>query len=222
VADLNEAAGGAITQETGATFVRTNVCDQEDIARAVDTAAAGGNLRYVVNTAGVSRSQRLVARDGELLPVSEFLDHVQINLVGTFSVCRLAAPAIAQSPVVDGRPRGAIVNVGSTAAFEGQVGQICYSASKGGVVSMTLPLARDLAPLGIRVNTVVPGLFDTPIYGEGAEAEQFKGALVASAILPKRLGQPSEFASMVLELLSNDYMNGETVRVDGAVRLPAK
>ena len=147
---------------------------------------------------------------------------IAINLIGTFDVVRLAATAMSRNePDADGE-RGAIVNLASVAAFDGQIGQASYSASKGGVVGMTLPVARDLAASGIRLNTVAPGLIDTPIYGEGEDAEAFKARLGESVLFPKRLGTPDELASMVLECLTNSYMNGETVRVDGGIRMPPK
>ena len=146
-----------------------------------------------------------------------------MNLIGTFNCIRLAATAMSRTSRVgpDGE-RGAIVNTASVAAFDGQVGQAAYSASKGGIVGMTLPIARDLAPVGIRVNTIAPGLIDTPIYGTGEGAEAFKARLERDLLFPARLGVPAEFASLVLELLGNSYMNGETVRLDAGVRLRPK
>ena len=147
---------------------------------------------------------------------------IQVNLVGTFNVTRLAAEAMAgNAPQADGE-RGVIVNTASVAAFDGQIGQASYSASKGGVVGMTLPVARDLSAAGIRLNTVAPGLNDTPIYGEGEQADAFKAKLGESVLFPKRLGVPDELASMVIECLTNSYMNGEVIRVDGGIRMPPK
>ena len=148
---------------------------------------------------------------------------VATNLIGTFNCIRLAAAAMARTEPVDADgQRGAIVNMASVAAFDGQTGQNAYSASKGGVVGMTLPIARDLVPLGVRVNTIAPGLINTPIYGTGPEAEQFKARLATGVLFPKRLGTADELASMVMELLTNDYMNGETIRVDAGIRLSPK
>lgn len=148
---------------------------------------------------------------------------MRVNLIGSFNCFRLAAAMMAkQEPLDDQGQRGAVVNMTSVAAFEGQIGQCAYSASKGGVVGMTLPIARDLSALGIRVNTVAPGLFDTPIYCEGEGSEAFKAKLGQSVLFPKRLGHADELASMVMELLTNDYMNSEVVRADGGVRLPPK
>ena len=157
------------------------------------------------------------------MPLAQFEFVVRVNLIGTFNCTRLGAAAMAKTdPVDDDGQRGAIVNMASVAAFDGQTGQNAYSASKGGVVGMTLPIARDLVPLGVRINTIAPGLIDTLIYGEGEASEQFKAHLGQSVLFPKRLGYASELASMVIECITNDYMNGETIRVDGGVRLPPK
>ena len=147
---------------------------------------------------------------------------IAINLIGTFDAVRLAATAMSRNePDADGE-RGAIVNLASVAAFDGQIGQAAYASSKGGIVGMTLPVARDLSAAGIRLTTVAPGLVDTPIYGEGEEAEAFKAKLGESVLFPKRLGDPDELASMVVECLTNPYMNGSVVRVDGGIRMPPK
>jgi NAD(P)-dependent dehydrogenase (short-subunit alcohol dehydrogenase family) len=152
-----------------------------------------------------------------------FTKVVQVNLIGTFNCVRLAATAMSQTdPVDDDGLRGAIVTVASVAAFEGQIGQASYAASKGGVVGMTLPVARDLAAVGVRVNCIAPGLIDTPIYGSGEQSEQFKEKLKRDVLFPKRLGTSGEFATMALELLTNDYVNAETVRVDGGIRFQPK
>ena len=147
---------------------------------------------------------------------------IRVNLLGTFNCARLAAAAMArQEPNEDGE-RGVIVNTASVAAYDGQIGQVAYSASMAGIAGMTLPMARDLASAGIRVNTIAPGLIDTPIYGAGEAADEFKQRLAQSAVFPRRLGKPEEFARLVLELIGNNFMNGETVRFDGAVRLPPR
>ncbi|MGI9431011.1 MAG: SDR family oxidoreductase, partial [Myxococcota bacterium] len=148
---------------------------------------------------------------------------IKINLIGTFNCLRLAAAAMSQQDPVDpDGQRGAIVNIASVAAFDGQIGQAAYSASKGGVVGLTLPVARDLSAIGIRVNCIAPGLIDTPIYGQGEASDAFKANLGRNVLFPKRLGDSSELASMVAECISNDYMNGETLRVDGGIRMPPK
>ncbi|NRI70059.1 SDR family oxidoreductase [Rhodococcus sp. MS16] len=222
IVDMNADLGESVARENGFTFARADVSSESDVAEAIATAQEVGPLRVIVNAAGISRSTRTVARDLTPLPLDEFEAHVRVNLIGTFNVCRLGAAAMGGLDAMADGSRGAIVNFASIAAFEGQVGQVSYSASKGGVVGMTLPLARDLSVLGVRVNTVVPGLIDTPIYGEGPEAEEFKAKLGRDVLFPKRLGKPEELASVVRELVLNDYMNGEVVRVDGGVRLPWK
>nr|MDT0666099.1 SDR family oxidoreductase [Micromonospora sp. DSM 115978] len=154
--------------------------------------------------------------------LAAFRKVLDVNTVGTFNCVRLVASAMASNEPLAHGERGSVVNVASLAAFEGQIGQVAYAASKGGVVGMTLPLARDLAVVGVRVCTVAPGLVDTPIYGEGEGAEQFKDKLKRNVVFPHRLGTAEEFASMVVELASNSYMNGEVVRIDGAARLQPK
>jgi NAD(P)-dependent dehydrogenase (short-subunit alcohol dehydrogenase family) len=161
------------------------------------------------------------------MPLADFEFVIRVNLVGTFNCLRLAAAAIAKNdPVDEDGQRGAIVNIASTAAFDGQTGQNAYAASKGGVVGMTLPIARDLVPVGIRVNTVAPGLIDTPIYSsiaaDESQVDAVKEGLAANTLFPRRLGRPAELASMVAECITNDYMNAEVVRVDAGTRLPPK
>ena len=182
-------------------------------------------IRDRVNCAGVGSASRTIGRDGTYESAFN-LDHfsriISINLIGTFNCVRLAATAMSLTePLADGE-RGAIVNTASLAAFDGQIGQAAYSASKGGVVGMTLPIARDLAVVGVRVNTIAPGLIDTPIYGQGEGSEAFKSKLKKDVVFPDRLGKPEEFASLAVELITNSYMNGETIRIDGAARLQPK
>jgi NAD(P)-dependent dehydrogenase (short-subunit alcohol dehydrogenase family) len=225
LADLQEDKGAALATEIKGTFVKCDVTDTDDIIAAVDTALSHGPLTFCVNCAGIGAATRTVGRDGQYssaFPMEYFKKVVEINLIGTFDMTRIAATAMSRNdPDADGF-RGAIVNTTSVAAFDGQIGQVAYSASKGGVVSLTLPLARDLSAVGVRVNTIAPGLIDTPIYGSGPESEAFKAKLGESVVFPKRLGQADEFASMAWELLSNPYMNGEVIRVDGAIRMPPK
>src|SRR5689334_17235841 len=225
VADLQADKGEALAQEIGGVFARVDVTDTEQIKAAVNAAAEIAPLRAVVNSAGIGWAQRTIGRDGEFDSAHDldaFTRVIKINLIGTFDMTRLAATAMSRNePDADGC-RGAIVNLASVAAFDGQIGQASYSASKGGVVGMTLPVARDLSASGIRLNTVAPGLIDTPIYGEGEQAEAFKAKLGESVLFPKRLGVPDELASMVVECLTNAYMNGEVVRVDGGIRMPPK
>jgi NAD(P)-dependent dehydrogenase (short-subunit alcohol dehydrogenase family) len=225
VADLQVDKGEALAAEIGGTFARVDVTDTAQIQAAVEQAVEIAPLRVLVNSAGIGWAQRTIGRDGEFASAHDldaFRKVIAINLVGTFDAIRLAATAMSRNePDADGQ-RGAVCNLASVAAFDGQIGQASYSASKGGVVGMTLPVARDLSASGIRVNTVAPGLIDTPIYGEGEQAEAFKAKLGESVLFPKRLGVPEELASMVVECVTNSYMNGETVRLDGGIRMPPK
>jgi NAD(P)-dependent dehydrogenase (short-subunit alcohol dehydrogenase family) len=225
VADLNAEKGEALAQEIGGAFASVDVTDTAQIQAAVEQAAELGPLRAVVNSAGIGWAQRTIGKDGEFASAHDldaFKKVIAINLIGTFDTIRLAATAMSRNePDADGQ-RGAIVNMASVAAFDGQIGQASYSASKGGVVGMTLPIARDLSASGIRVNTIAPGLIDTPIYGEGEASEQFKAHLGQSVLFPKRLGVADELASMVVECITNSYMNAETIRVDGGIRMPPK
>ena len=225
VADLQEDKGEALAAEIGGIFARVDVTRTEQITAAVEAAADIAPLRAVVNSAGIAAALRTIGRDGQIESAHDlaaFTKVIGVNLIGTFDMVRQAATVMSRNePDADGQ-RGAIVNLASVAAFDGQIGQAAYASSKGGVVGMTLPVARDLAASGIRLNTVAPGLIDTAIYGEGEEAEAFKAKLGESVLFPKRLGLPDELASMVLECLTNSYMNGETVRVDGGIRMPPK
>lgn len=225
VADLQADKGEALAAEIGGVFARVDVTDTAQITAAVEAAGEIAPLRAVVNSAGIGWAQRTIGRDGQIDSAHDleaFTRVIAINLIGTFDVVRQAATVMSRhDPDADGQ-RGAIVNLASVAAFDGQIGQASYSASKGGVVGMTLPVARDLSAAGIRLNTVAPGLVDTPIYGEGEDAEAFKAKLGESVLFPKRLGVPEELASMVIECLTNSYMNGEVVRVDGGIRMPPK
>ena len=223
ILDIQAGKGGEAAREVGGVFVEGDVVDAEAVQAAVDAASELGPLRVLVNSAGIASAVRTVDRHGEPMPLERFERVVAVNLVGTFNCIRLAAAAMARTDPADADgQRGAIVNMASVAAFDGQTGQNAYSASKGGVVGMTLPIARDLVPLGVRVNTIAPGLIDTPIYGTGEAAEQFKARLAEGVLFPKRLGTADELASMVMELLTNDYINGETIRVDAGIRLPPK
>jgi NAD(P)-dependent dehydrogenase (short-subunit alcohol dehydrogenase family) len=225
VADLNAEKGEALAEEIGGAFANVDVTRTDQIQAAVEKALELGPLRVLVNSAGIGWAQRTIGKDGEFgsaHDIDAFKKVIAINLIGTFDAIRLAATAMSRNePDADGQ-RGAIVNMASVAAFDGQIGQASYSASKGGVVGMTLPIARDLSASGIRVNTVAPGLIDTPIYGEGEASEQFKAHLGQSVLFPKRLGVADELASMVVECVRNSYMNAETIRVDGGIRMPPK
>jgi NAD(P)-dependent dehydrogenase (short-subunit alcohol dehydrogenase family) len=225
VADLQADKGEALAKEIDGAFVQVDVTDTEQIKAAVTRAAELGPLRILVNSAGIGWAQRTIGRDGEFdsaHDIDAFKKVIAINLIGTFDAIRLAATEMGKLEPTETGERGAIVNLASVAAFDGQIGQAAYSASKGGVVGMTLPVARDLSAAGIRLNTVAPGLIDTPIYGEGEESEAFKAKLGESVLFPKRLGDPDELASMVVECVRNSYMNAETVRVDGGIRMPPK
>lgn len=223
IADLNEERGKAVASELGGLFVTCDVSSVEDARAAVAAAVEMGPLRALVNSAGIGWAARTVDRNNDPMELDKFEFVVKVNLIGSFNMLSQAAAAMAQTdPVDDDGSRGAIVNMASAAAFDGQIGQAAYSASKGGVVGMTLPVARDLSAVGIRVNTVAPGLIDTPIYGEGEQSEEFKSHLGQSVLFPKRLGSAEELAFMVMECITNPYMNGETIRVDGGIRMPPK
>ena len=223
IADLNADKGEALAAEIKGMFVKCDVSSEADGQAAVAAASDMGPLRVLVNSAGIGWAARTVDRENNPAPLGDFEKVVKINLIGSFNMLRLAAAAIAKTePITDDGQRGVIVNLTSVAAFDGQIGQAAYSASKGGIVGMTLPLARDLAAVGVRVNTIAPGLIDTPIYGSGEQSEQFKERLKRDVVFPDRLGYSEEFASLALELVTNSYMNGETVRLDGAARLAPK
>jgi NAD(P)-dependent dehydrogenase (short-subunit alcohol dehydrogenase family) len=225
VADLQADKGEALAAEIKGVFAQVDVTKTEQITAAVNAAAEIAPLRAVVNSAGIGWAQRTIGRDGQIESAHDldaFKKVVDINLVGTFDMTRQAATVMSRNDPDEDGQRGAIVNLASVAAFDGQIGQASYSASKGGVVGMTLPVARDLSASGIRLNTIAPGLIDTPIYGEGPDSEAFKAKLGESVLFPKRLGVPDELASMVVECLTNSYMNAEVIRVDGGIRMPPK
>jgi NAD(P)-dependent dehydrogenase (short-subunit alcohol dehydrogenase family) len=223
IADLNEEKGQAVASELGGLFVKCDVTSQEDADASISAASEMGPLRALVNSAGIGWAGRTVDRNGEPFNLDAFKKVIDINLIGSFNMLsRSAAAMAATEPLTEDGDRGAIVNMASVAAFDGQIGQCAYSASKGGVVGMTLPIARDLAAVGVRVNTVAPGLIDTPIYGEGEASDAFKATLGESVLFPKRLGWGEELAFMVMDLITNPYMNAETIRVDGGARLPPK
>ena len=225
VADMQDDKGKAVADEIGGAFCHVDVTKTEDIVAAVDTAMEMGPLRVLVNSAGIGFASRTVGKDGSYDSAHNldwFKRVIAINLVGTFDCIRIAATAMGRTEPLAFNERGAIVNIASVAAFDGQIGQASYSASKGGVVGMTLPIARDLAAVGVRVNTVAPGLIDTPIYGEGDASEAFKTNLQKGVLFPQRLGDPDELARMVVECVTNSYLNAETIRVDGGIRMPPK
>jgi NAD(P)-dependent dehydrogenase (short-subunit alcohol dehydrogenase family) len=225
VLDMNDEKGEALAKEVGGVFVHADVTKTDEVIGAVEAAKDLGPLRSLVNCAGIGAASRTIGKDGtyeSAFNLDYFTKVIAINLIGTFNCVRLAATAMSLTEPMADNERGAIVNTASLAAFDGQIGQAAYSASKGGVVGMTLPIARDLAVVGIRINTIAPGLIDTPIYGTGERSEAFKAGLKKDVVFPDRLGTADEFASLALELLTNSYMNGETIRIDGAARLQPK
>jgi len=213
--DLPRSDGAAQAEGIGGTFVPGDVTSEADVAAAVAAAAAAAPLRIAVNCAGIGGARRTVSKDGPY-PLEQFTRVVTVNLIGTFNVIRLAATAMTATDPVDGE-RGVIVNTASAAAFDGQIGQAAYSASKGGIVGMTLPIARDLASLLIRVVTIAPGLFDTPLLGQ--LPQQARDALGAMVPHPARLGQPAEYAALAEHIAANPMLNGEVIRLDGAIRM---
>ncbi len=225
VADVQDDKGQALADELGGAFAHVDVTETAQVQAAVDRASELGSLRILVNSAGIGPAARTVGRDGSYDSAHDlelYKKVIAINLIGTFDMIRIAGTAMSRLEPLDSGERGAIVNMASVAAFDGQIGQAAYSSSKGGIVGLTLPVARDLAAIAVRVNTVAPGLIDTPIYGEGEQAEEFKARLGESVLFPKRLGAPDELASMVLECLRNSYLNASVVRVDGGIRMPPK
>src|SRR5258707_1969174 len=224
VADLNEDGGKPVAEAIGGLFVRTDVCDEESVQAAVDAAAsAGPPLRTVVNCAGIGWAARTVGRDGTPHDLAAYRKVIDINLIGTFNLMRIGSAAIARTEAADADgQRGVVINTASVAGIEGQTGQIAYSASKGGIIGMTVPAARDLAAIGVRVNTICPGIIDTPIYGFSPDSEAFKAKLAAPVVFPKRMGTAAEFAHLVQALIENDYMNADVIRSDGVIRCQPK
>jgi NAD(P)-dependent dehydrogenase (short-subunit alcohol dehydrogenase family) len=224
VADLNEQRGTALATAIGGRFVPTDVVNEGPVQAAVDAAVAlGPPLRVAVNCAGIGWAARTVGRDGTPHDLGVFRNVIDVNLIGTFNLMRIAAAAIAKTEATDADGlRGVIINTASIAGLEGQTGQIAYSASKGGIIGMTVPAARDLAAIGVRVNTICPGIIDTPIYGSGPASDEFKAKLAAPVVFPKRMGTAAEFGHLVRALIENDYMNAEVIRFDGGIRFQPK
>ncbi|MEP5569303.1 MAG: SDR family NAD(P)-dependent oxidoreductase [Halioglobus sp.] len=223
IADLNEERGQQIADEIGGVFVKCDVTNTDDADAAVAKAVSLAPLRACVNSAGLGAPGRTIDRNNVPMDLDKFSFVIKVNLIGTFNVLSRAAAAMAQQdPLDEDGSRGVIVNMASCAAFDGQIGQASYSASKGGVVGMTLPIARDLSAVGVRVNTIAPGLIDTPIYGEGEHSDAFKAHLGQSVLFPKRLGSGEELAFAVMECITNPYLNAEVIRLDGGIRMPPK
>ena len=216
IADLNEPSGQALAQELDATFIKTDVTNEQQVQHAIEQA---GKLHILVTTAGIGVAEKLIGKNG-VHDLQKFVRVIQVNLIGTFDAVRRAAHLMtANEPDNDGG-RGVIIMTASVAAFEGQIGQPAYSASKGGVVSMTLPLARELARHGIRVMTIAPGIFHTPLLGTLPEAAM--QSLSEQVPFPRRLGQPAEYAALVRHIIENNMLNGTTIRIDGAIRMASK
>lgn len=216
IADLNEERGGPLADELGASFARADVTDEGQVRAAVE---AAGDIRLAVNCAGIGWAERTVGREGPA-NLQPFETVVRVNLIGSFNVLRLAAAAMATGEPDDEGERGAVIMTASIAAWDGQIGQTAYSASKAGVAGLTLPAARDLARVGIRVCTIAPGLFDTPLLAAlPAEAREALGKQVP---FPSRLGRPDEYAQLACAIAENAMLNGEVIRLDGALRMPPK
>ncbi len=218
IADVNPEKGEPLAEELGIPFVQTDVREEDQVQAAVDKASeAEGGLRIAISCAGTGIPIKVASSRGPH-PLDAFKVIIDINLIGTFNLMRLAAFSMLSNNAPDeGGERGVCINTASVAAFEGQVGQIAYSASKGAVVGMTIPAARDLADKGIRVNTIAPGLFDTPLLG--ALPEEQRAALGAQVPFPNRLGRPDEYAQLAQQIVENPMLNGETIRLDGAIRM---
>jgi NAD(P)-dependent dehydrogenase (short-subunit alcohol dehydrogenase family) len=222
IADRDDKRGPALEKELDgrAVYAKVDVTSGPDVEAAVAKASELGPLRVSVNCAGVGWAARTVAKDGTPHDLGLFQTVININLVGTFNMLRLAASAISKTEPLEDNERGVIVNTASVAAYDGQIGQAAYAASKGGVVGMTLPIARDLSAVGIRVLTIAPGTFDTPMLAQ--LPEQARQALAAGIPYPRRLGAPDDYAYLVEHLVTNRYLNGEVIRLDGALRMPPK
>ena len=218
--DLASSAGAEVAAELGGAFVAADVTSEDDVKAAVAHANQHAPLRIVINCAGIAPPAKVLDREGHPAVLADFERVVRINLIGTFNVISQASAVIAKNDAVDDGARGVIVNTASVAAFDGQIGQPAYSASKGGVHAMTLPIARELARHGIRVCTIAPGIMETPMLAGLPEAAQ--QSLGQQVPYPARLGRPEEYAALALNIVENDYLNGETIRLDGAIRMAPK
>jgi NAD(P)-dependent dehydrogenase (short-subunit alcohol dehydrogenase family) len=216
ILDVNEKAAAEAARETGGVAAACDVADAKSAQAAIETASrAHGPARILVNCAGIGPAKRIVGRDGPM-PLEDYERVIRVNLIGTFNMMRLVAAAMQGVELIDGE-RGVIVSTASVAAFEGQIGQAAYASSKGGVAALTLPAAREFAQLGIRVMAIAPGIFSTPMLK--ALPQEAQDSLGASVPFPKRLGEPHEFAALVLHIVCNGYLNGEVIRLDGALRM---
>ncbi|WP_431027578.1 3-hydroxyacyl-CoA dehydrogenase [Lysinibacillus sp. LZ02] len=223
ILDLQEERSHAVVERLGADnvlFVKTNVVNEEEVQNVINKAIEKfGKIDIVVNCAGIGQPQRVIGREGAQ-NLAHFVKTIEVNLIGTFNVIRLAAEKMfTNEPDAKGE-RGVIINTASVAAFDGQIGQAAYSASKGGIVGMTLPIAREFAKQGIRVNTIAPGLMETPLFD--SLSDEAKKALEAQVPFPSRLGHPDEYAHLVTSIIENSYLNGETIRLDGSIRMQPK
>ncbi|MDQ1171941.1 NAD(P)-dependent dehydrogenase (short-subunit alcohol dehydrogenase family) [Microbacterium testaceum] len=220
IVDLPSSPGASVAEELGGSFAAADVTDAEQIAAAAALAAAAGPLRVVVNCAGIAPPAKVLDRDGNPSSLADFERVVRVNLIGTYNVIAQTSAVMAKTDPTEGGDRGVIVNTASVAAFDGQIGQPAYSASKGGVHAMTLPVARELARHGIRVVTIAPGIMETPMLKGLPQAAQ--DSLGQQVPHPSRLGAPDEYARLVLAIVDNGYLNGETIRLDGAIRMAPK
>ncbi len=219
IADLNSETGNALAQELGAStlFVKTNVVEEESVQAAVQVAVdTFGGLYVTINCAGIGVAEKVLGKDGPS-SLASFTKVIQVNLIGTFNTIRLASAPMSTNQTTEGGERGVIINTASVAAFDGQIGQAAYSASKGGIVGMTLPIARELARYGIRVMTIAPGIFDTPLLA--GLPEPARVSLGQQVPFPPRLGRPSEYAALAKHIIENEMLNGEVIRLDGGIRM---
>lgn len=222
ILDINEQAGQAAASRLGdrVRFVKTDVTSDADVRRAVDTAVQSfGGVHGLVCAAGIGVAERVLPKEG-VQPLDHFTRVITVNLIGTFNAIRLAAAAMANNEPTDGGERGVVITTASVAAFDGQIGQAAYAASKGGIVSMTLPIAREFARMGVRVMTIAPGTFDTPLLAGLPEAA--RQSLAQQVPFPSRLGRPEEYAALVRHIFENEMLNGEVIRLDGAIRMAPK
>ena len=221
VLDLNLDNAQRVASEIGGVAVHCNVTDPESMQTAIATAeAAHGPARILMQIAGIGSAKRVVGKDGKAAPLEDFARVINVNLIGSFNMIRLAAQAMSTNTPEETGERGVLISTASVAAYDGQIGQAAYSASKGGIVGMTLPIARDLSKLGIRNMTIAPGIFGTPMMF--SMPKDVQDALAAGVPFPSRLGTPHDYAKLVVHILDNDMLNGEVIRLDGAIRLPPK